>query len=104
MSIHTEMPEEAYIVARPSIRNMGGLYLLAIGVPSYMPISERTTKQKVRSDLLFLEIEKRLGKDAVMQDYYSDAPYSLDEKTGRMFSVGPDGKANTPDDITLETK
>lgn len=90
--------------ANPNIRNLGGWYLISIAVPSFGRGARTAIKTKVLSDLLYIEITKRLGETITIQDYYSERPYSLDEETGRMFSVGPDGKPHTDDDIAFKNK
>jgi len=85
----------------PDIRNLGGWCLVSIAMPSYMRASRTAVKTKILSDLLAIEIGSRLNQPVVLNDYYSDGPYGRDKRTGRAFSVGPDKKPNTDDDIVL---
>lgn len=88
-------------VRHPDIRNLGGWCLISIGIPSFTSASRTAVKTKVLSDLLAIEIGDRLDQPVVLDDYFSDGPYGRDKRTGRAFSVGPDKKPNTADDIVL---
>ena len=55
----------------------------------------------MKSDLLAIELNARLGKKVVLQDYYTGGEYLVDEKTGEFYSKGPDGIAGTEDDVQL---
>ncbi|MBU4365498.1 MAG: hypothetical protein L6437_05615 [Kiritimatiellae bacterium] len=85
----------------PDIRNLGGWCLVSMAMPSYMRASGTAVKTKILSDLLAIEIGNRLNQPVVLDDYYSAGPYGRDKRTGRVFSVGPDKKPNTDDDIVL---
>lgn len=87
-----------------TIRNLGGWRLISFATPSFQRCSETAVKTKVLSDLLAIEIGDRLNQPVVLNDYYSDGPYGRDKRTGRFFSVGPDKKPNTDDDIVLGKK
>lgn len=86
---------------RPDIRNLGGWFLVSIAVPSFAKAGTSAIKTKVLSDLLAIEIGDRLNQPVVLQDYYSGDVYKRDARTGRAFSVGPDMKAGSDDDIVL---
>lgn len=89
----------------PVINNLGGWYLVNIVImASFTSISEAAVKIKILNDLLAIEIGDRLNQPVVLNDYYSDGPYRRDKLTGRPFSVGPDKKPNTDDDIVLGKK
>ena len=95
---------EAFVVnycRHPDIRNLGGSVLIAAGIPSFARAAENSVRTKVLSDLLAVEIAERLGEPAVLPDYYGSDPYQRDAKAGRFFSVGPDEKAGTDDDIFI---
>jgi hypothetical protein len=83
----------------PDIRNLGGSVLIAVGIPSFARAAVNSVRTKVLSDLLAMEIAERLGEPAVLPDYYGSGPYQRDPQAGRFFSVGPDGKAGTDDDL-----
>ncbi|MBI2441291.1 MAG: hypothetical protein HYV35_07975 [Lentisphaerae bacterium] len=88
-------------IRHPDIRNLGGWFMVSVAIPSFTRSSETAVRTKVLSDLLAIEIGNRLNQPVVLDDYYSDGPYGRDERTGRAFSVGPDKKPNTDDDIVL---
>ncbi|MBI2437655.1 MAG: hypothetical protein HYV36_02420 [Lentisphaerae bacterium] len=88
-------------IRHPDIRNLGGWFMVSVTTPSFTRASVTAVNTKVLSDLLAIEIGNRLNQPVVLDDYYSDGPYGRDERTGRAFSVGPDKKPNTYDDILL---
>jgi len=99
-----EFNMDAFFKRRPSLRNMGCWFLIGVATPNYWRLSENSVKAKIMSDLLAIEISERLHTPLLMNDFYIDAPYSRDPKTGELFSVGPDLKPNTEDDISLSKK
>jgi len=59
------------------------------------------TQFQIKDDLLQIVLNMRLGKDfSLKARAYSDE-YIIDVENGKIFSLGPDGKANTKDDIFL---
>ena len=86
----------------PDIRNLGGWWIVAMSQPSYSKAARQTVHNKILSDLLAIEIGKRLGQPVALNDCYSGKPYDRDHVTGRLFSTGPDRKPGTADDIVLE--
>ena len=88
-------------VTRPGLANLGGWFLVATATPSFVKAQAETSKYKVLSDLLALELNRRLGKDLEIPDYYTGGKYLFDEATGAFSSAGPDGKAGTKDDVVL---
>jgi hypothetical protein len=89
---------------KPDIRNMGGWCLASIALPNYTRCPTAAVRTKVFSDLLAIEIADHLGQPMIIDDYYLGSPYRRDKQTGRAFSVGPDRKPNTEDDIVLGKK
>lgn len=85
----------------PSFKNMGGQAMVAIAIPAFLKSAENAWKMKVLSDLLAIELRRRLGEKLVLTDAYTGKPYFVDEATGIAGSVGPDGKPGTADDIKL---
>lgn len=77
---------------------------LTFVIPSFSRCFDTAVKTKVLSDLLAIEIGNRLNQPVVLNDYYSNGPYGRDKRTGRAFSVGPDKKPNTDDDVVLGKK
>jgi len=99
-----EFNMNVFLKKRPDLWNMGGYVLMIAFTPDYWRFSETSAKAKIMSDLLAIEISERLRQPLLMHDYYLDAPYNRDPKTGELFSVGPDLKPNTEDDISLSKK
>lgn len=85
----------------PEIRNLSGWLLTVILIPSYQGAAEKAFHARLRSELLYLAIDRRLGEKVALTDPYTGAPYPVDEKTGLSFSVGADRRAHTKDDIRL---
>lgn len=86
---------------RPQLDNLGGWCLMQTAIPSFARAAATASRTKVLSDLLAIELHKRLGEPIDIPDFYSGKPYFVDEKTGKLTSVGPDGIAGTKDDIQL---
>ncbi len=79
---------------------VGALFMRTMFV-SYENLLKRKTPVKVQDDLLQIVLNKRLGKDVSLKaSAYSDE-YIVDVEKGRILSPGPDGKADTGDDIML---
>ncbi|MEI6809533.1 MAG: hypothetical protein WCN95_12505 [bacterium] len=85
----------------PNFKNMVGKMLPVVVIPSLSKCSENAWKAKVLSDLLAVELHRRLGEKLLLTDAYTGKPYFVDEATGIPSSVGPDGKPGTADDINL---
>ena len=93
---------EAFVSAyskKSFIVNPGGRVYLLISVPGFRQYGDDALRGKVLSDLLAAEIQRRLGEKVDLIDPYTGKPCLIDEKTGTPFSVGPDRKAGTQDDI-----
>jgi len=63
--------------------------------------SERSTSISVQDDLLQIVLNKRLGKEVSLKARAYGDEYIVDVENKRILSPGPDGKADTKDDITL---
>ena len=87
----------------PDIRNMGGWLIASICTPSFIKAFQQIVETKILSDLLAIGIGDRLNQPVILDDPYSGGPYGRDKRTGRPFSVGPDKKPYTDDDIVLGT-
>ena len=81
--------------------NLLGAWFLQIAIPSYNKVAHSTFKTKAYSDLLALEIHKKLGKELELKDTYTEKNYLFDETRQCFFSPGPDGLSNTADDIYI---
>jgi len=62
---------------------------------------KRKTAAKIQDDLLQIVLNKRLGKDVSLKACAYSDEYIVDVENGKILSPGPDGKANTSDDIML---
>ena len=100
-----KMPDtEAFIrehFLRPKLNNLAGWYFVRNCLNSYSRAADAASRTKVLSNLLAIELHKRLGEPIDIPDFYSGKPYFVDAKTGKLTSVGPDGIAGTKDDIQL---
>jgi len=81
--------------------NPYGSYVAYILTPGAEKVLEIRTKLEVRSDLLQIVLNKRLGKDFSLKARAYSNEYIIDVENRKIFSPGPDGKANTKDDIFL---
>jgi len=90
----------AGILSQQGIRNVGGLMLLTIIAPNCDKNREQVYLTKIYSELLAIYLHNRLGEELALNDPYTGKPY-VRGADGVPFSVGPDGKPGTKDDITL---
>ncbi len=81
--------------------NPVGSLLLRTRFFSYESLLKRKTEIKIRDDLLQIVLNKRLGKEVSLKAHAYGDEYIVDVENGRIFSPGPDGKADTRDDIIL---
>lgn len=88
-------------MTRPDLRNPVGQMLVEIVVPSFSITMERSSKTKVLSDLLAITLARRSGQELNLPDFYTGKAYIVDQQTGAVMSVGPDGLPGTMDDIKL---
>jgi hypothetical protein len=70
-------------------------------VPSYSKATEVASETKVQSDLLAMELHRRLDKKLALADYFTGEPYRFDARTKAWSSAGPDKEHGTDDDIRL---
>ena len=80
-----------------------GWYILARYAPSYDKCVNTAFGTKIKSELLAVYLSKRHDENLVLTDPCTGKPYQFDAN-GVPFSAGPDGKANTDDDILLPPK
>lgn len=90
--------------SKRSFKNLAGQFIVFVAIPSYSRTTRSVTKDKVLSDLLAIELHKKLGETLDLPDYISKGKYLTDEKTAFSYSVGLDGKAGTQDDIRLDER
>lgn len=90
----------ADLYSHQSASNALGLDLLFdISFPSFTKMYLAVLGTQVKSDLLALEIERRLGGTLELKDPFSGAAYLYNEERRAYFGVGEDGVPSTDDDI-----
>ncbi|MDD4870056.1 MAG: hypothetical protein PHR77_05800 [Kiritimatiellae bacterium] len=87
----------------PGFKNTAGRLLLAIAIPDYTKAMNTALGNKIRSELLAMYLSQKLGENLVLNDPYTGKPYRVDAN-GMSWSVGPDRKAGTADDVLLPPK
>ena len=80
-------------------RDLIGHLIYAIATPNYAAASKNILTTKVYTDLLSLTVSKK--RSPALLDPWNQKPYLFDTKKNRFFSVGPDLKPHTSDDIYL---
>jgi len=78
-----------------------GSSLLEIFLPAMERILQIPTKVRVENDLLQIVLNRRLGRPVSLKARAYGDEYIVDVKGKKIFSPGPDGKADTKDDIKL---
>jgi hypothetical protein len=78
-----------------------GSSLLEIFMPAMERIFQIRTKVRVENDLLQIVLNRRLGRPVSLKARAYGGEYIVDVKGKKIFSPGPDGKADTKDDIKL---
>lgn len=68
---------------------------------TYENLLRQKTAAKIQDDLLQIVLNKRLGKDVSLKASAYGDEYIVDVENKKVFSPGPDGKADTRDDIML---
>ena len=81
--------------------NPVGSCILRIRSFHYESMLKRKTAVNIQGDLLQIVLKKRLGKDVSLKACAYSDEYIVDIEKGKIFSPGPDGQANTSDDIML---
>jgi len=81
--------------------NPVGSCILRIRSFQYESMLKRKTAAKIQDDLLQIVLNKRLGKDVSLKACAYSDEYIVDVENGKIFSPGPDGRADTSDDIML---
>jgi hypothetical protein len=78
-----------------------GSKVIEIITPSIWRIVALRTRLEIHSHLLQIVLDKRLGGDVSLEALAYGDEYIVDVENRKIFSPGPDGKANTKDDIFL---
>ena len=82
--------------------NITGKMLIKLMAPASFKKAHRISQiAKIKSDLLTLEIHRRLNEPLKLTDPYSGADYQFNETRQCFYSTGPDGIQDTADDIYI---
>ena len=105
-SIYPDMEPVSFQARRPLpllyiFYNPVGSCILRIRSFHYESLLKRKTTVKIQDDLLQIVLKKRLGKDVSLKACAYSEEYVVDVENGKIFSPGPDGQADTSDDIML---
>jgi hypothetical protein len=84
------------------VRNIMGSALVIMSRPNLSRLVNVTSKAKVASDLLALEMSSLSGRTLSLPDFFTGDEYLRDPKTRGWRSAGPDRRHGTKDDITLD--
>ena len=78
--------------------------MLAIMLPAIERVFVVKTRLEIHSDLLQIVMNKRLGSQVSLKARAYGEEYIIDVGGKKIYSPGPDGEANTKDDIKLPIK
>jgi hypothetical protein len=81
--------------------NPVGSWFMRVRFFSYESLLKRKTAIKIQDDLLQIVLNKRLGNDVSLKACAYSDEYIIDVENKKIFSPGPDGEADTKDDIML---
>jgi hypothetical protein len=81
--------------------NPVGSILIGILTPALNRVSKIKTNTQIQDDLLQIVLNKRLGNEVSLKARAYSDEYIIDTEKKIIFSPGPDGKADTKDDIKL---
>jgi hypothetical protein len=87
--------------ARPHLINSSGWMVITIESPDFQRYLERMMNMAVKSDLLVLYIDSRLGNKTELIDRFNRQKYQKGKEPYQYFSAGIDGLPGTKDDINL---
>lgn len=96
-----QLQEQATHWPRSRRNAIGEVFISQVAMPDYSKAWATCQKVKVRSDLLTLEISRRMGHPTEMKDFFRNATYLYDEATQCYFSAGKDGVPGNTDDIRI---
>jgi len=83
---------------------VGEAFISRVAMPDYPKAWATCQKVKVRSDLLTLEISRRMGQPTEMKDFLNNGTYLYDEATQCYFSAGKDNVPGNADDVRIDTR
>jgi len=81
--------------------NPFGSFFVILMMPNTENVLKIRTRRQIHSDLFQIVLNKRLGKEFNLKALAYSDEYIIDIENKKIFSPGPDGKANTKDDIKL---
>lgn len=81
--------------------NPAGQDLVSTMVPIWQNVYDKTLELKTMSDLLAMEIHRKLGMHMELKDVYTGAEYQFDKNRQCFYCLGPDGIDGTSDDIYI---
>ena len=90
--------------ARPHLVNSSGWMMLKTAGLDFRYYVEQITDVAVKSDLLVLYIDSRLGNNTELIDRFNGQKYYKGKEPYHFFSAGIDGLPGTEDDISLNEK
>ena len=99
--LHVKLDSEGNVPGIYKYYNPVGSLLVGILVPAIERIFEIKTKLEIHDDLLQIVLNRRLRKEIRLNARAYSDQYIVDVEEKRIFSPGPDGEANTEDDIKL---
>jgi hypothetical protein len=95
------IPRDGKLPRHYEIYNPIGGKMIGIFAPAVNRVRLIRTRLQVRSDLLHIVLDKRLGKEVSLKARAYSDEYIVDVENKMIFSPGPDGKAGTKDDMKL---
>jgi hypothetical protein len=99
--VSAETWEQVDVLSRkPTVRNLAGWYLFRS--PGSVKYGNEVVQLKVRSDLLAIFINKKLGNVEVIPDYFSGEDNKMKMIYRNLVSAGKDTVYDTDDDISLK--
>lgn len=87
--------------ARPHLINSSGWMFITFASFDFQRYVERMMNMAVKSDLLVLYIDSRLGNNTELIDRFNGQKYQKGKEPYQYFSAGIDGLPGTKDDISL---
>ena len=94
---------KAYI-ENPPIGNMLGWMLNRLVMPNFASIMDRLAAIKIRSDLLALALNQKLGQPVALTDYFTGQELRGRRESALLRHPGKDDVFDTQDDIVLGEK
>lgn len=96
-----QLQKQATHWSRSHRNAVGEMFISRVAMPDYSKAEATCQKVKIRSDLLTLEISRRMGQPTEMKDSLNNGTYLYDEANQSYFSAGKDGISGNADDIRI---